>query len=450
MLLLKYISLICLVALPILYTASWVGIISPPKFISPAKFIELAVIFTFDISPLSIFTFEINWLFAFIAPPNVEIVISPFTVTPVKFPLTMFTFENAWVLQSIAPNNFEISISDIVPPPITSPVNWFGANTIFAALKSIVEPEINSILFIVPPIPLIIPPLKLTLLINWLQKSIGPWISDIVILSIVPPFILSPLIWLSLNNNIPALISMIELLLIPIISLLLIKIKSLDIVVDFIIPPLTFILLIIWLLQSIGPPNDAILISSIVPLFILSPLIWSSLNNNVPPLISITELLLIPIISLLLIISELLDIVIEFIIPPLIFTLDIFWLLQSIEPPNFDILISSIVPPCIASPLIWLSFNTNVAALISIILLSVNTISHLTIDKLSNAPLFICIFFNNWLLQSNGPVNLFIVISSIVPPYIALPLICLSLNIIEPKLISKVLPLPIFILPSCI
>ena len=38
---------------------------------------------------------------------------------------------------------------------------------------------------------------------------------------------------------------MIELLLIPIISLLLIKIKSLDIVVDFIIPPLTFILLII-------------------------------------------------------------------------------------------------------------------------------------------------------------------------------------------------------------
>ena len=146
MLLLKYISLICLVALPILYTASWVGIISPPKFISPAKFIELAVIFTFDISPLSIFTFEINWLFAFIATPNVEIVISPFTVTPVKFPLTMFTFENAWVLQSIAPNNFEISISDIVPPPITSPVNWFGANTIFAALKSIVEPEINSIL----------------------------------------------------------------------------------------------------------------------------------------------------------------------------------------------------------------------------------------------------------------------------------------------------------------
>ena len=69
--------------------------------------------------------------------------------------------------------------------------------------------------------------------------------------------------------------------------MLLIKIKSFEIVIEFIIPPLIFTLLINWLLQSIGPPNDDILISSIVPPFILSPLIWLSLKIKNPSLISI-------------------------------------------------------------------------------------------------------------------------------------------------------------------
>ena len=221
------------------------------------------------------------------------------------------------------------------------------------------------------------------------------------------------------------------------------------IIVPSIAPPFIFTLLIAWLLQSIGPANCEIVILSIVPPSTLSPLIWSSANVKVPSLIS--RIFPEPTVMSLLAIFTL------SIVPLVIFTLLIVWLLQSIAPANCEIVILSIVPPSTLSPLIWSSANIKLPSLISrvfalstvILLVVIFTLSivPLVIFIPSITPLVIFTFVIEWLPQFIGPFNCEIVILPIVPPSTLSPLIWLSANVNKPLLTLRVFPEPTVTFP---
>ena len=221
------------------------------------------------IEPLSILTLVIAWWLQFIGPYNLETVIKPSIETPVITPLVILMLVKSILLQSIAPVNFSIVIWSIVPSLILSPLIWSSANKTLPAVRSSVIPAPTVIS------PLIVPPEILTLVISLKLQSIGPANWSIVIASIVPPLILSPLIWLSANMKLAALTSN----LVPAGT----TVSPGSIVKLINVPPLILTFCKILSLKSIVPVILLIVTCSITPSYILLPLIQLSDNNKLLP-----------------------------------------------------------------------------------------------------------------------------------------------------------------------
>ena len=385
----------------------------------------------------------------FISPPSI--------LSPLIW--LSFNFNSASVTSKIFVSSNISEAFVIIPPSILSPLIWLSFNFNSASVTSKI-----LLLFIIMLAFVIVPPSILSPL-TWLSANnsspllTSNWfVSKFIIFkfSMVPPSILSPLIWLSAKIKFPLLISNFldefistfnspSIILFADILLILSDVIWFSASIRLALDTSKYLFLLIDDVKSISESNiepffhnplftnnDSIPTESIVPPFILFPLIESSAKFKNP--------------------------LVKSKIPP--------WLKVILFEFKFSILIFSIVPPSILSPLIWLSEINIFASLTSNIFPS-ETLKlvkiKLLISTLSIVPpliLFalICLSLNNTVDSDKSIILSLVVlilafsieILLIVPPLIFSPEIELSGKITLPKVVSIILPTPRYISDSWI